>query len=215
MDQQIGHEEHRIILALAYAQLHRGAVLFHHHSVKSQRLCHPLIFLYTAVIMGVQVCQAAVLIERILLYVDPGAVNMSSQNVDALFHGLLSHLEHHNGLIHPHAVDFVPLLELLSSLDQALQFPVSTGLDGIHNGVNTLPLRLAVVQELPVRRIEFFQLFQLSLIISLPSNLSFHFLFLSFHNYYSTNGAFPQQSFYFLTAAAQCPSAPGHLKSSS
>ena len=180
MHQQVGDKEYRVVFIFAHVHFDGGAVLLHHHAVEGQGKRHPLIFLDAAVIMGVQVGEAAVLIQGILLHIDSGAVDMGSQNVHALSQGLLPDLEHGNGLIHADAVYLVAFLQLPALRDHALQLPIPFRLDGVHDGVDALPLGLAIVQEFPVLLIQLLHLLKMSRVIGLPSYFSFHFLFLSY-----------------------------------
>ena len=132
---------------------------------------HPLIFLYTAVIMCVKVGKGVidVLKQGILLHIQPGAVNVSTQNVHALRQRLFPHLEHDDGLVHPHAVYLIASLQSLPALDQGLQLPIPFRLNGIYDDIHTFPLRLAVIQKLPVLHTQIFQLLLLLFIIIFPS----------------------------------------------
>ena len=177
MDQQIGNKKYRIILIFTDIQFNGGSVLFHHHAVNGKRESHPLIFFHAAVIVGIQISHSAVLIERILLHVQPGAVDMRSQDIKALAYGLASHLEHHNGFVHPDAVYLVALPERMSLPDQTLQLPVAFCFNGVHNSVDALPLRLSVVQKFSVFFVHLLQLFQSLLVVGLPCVFLFHCLY--------------------------------------
>ena len=179
MNQQIRYEEYRIVLILADIQFNDGSVLFHHHTVQRKRNGHPLILFHTAVVVCIQISQAAVLVERVLLHINPGAVYMGPQNIHSFRHGFLTDLEHGDGLIHCHAVDFIAFLQLRTAFDHAFQLSVAFRLDGVHDGVDALTLCLAVIQEFsifPIQRLQFLHLF---LVVGFPSYFSFHFRFLS------------------------------------
>ena len=114
---------------------------------------------------------------------------MGSQNIHALCHGFLSDPEHYDGLVHAYAVYLVPCGKFLSLFYQALQLLIALRLNGIHNRVNTLPLGLAVVQEIAVLQIQLLKLFKLLCVISLPSHFSLHFSFLSRFSYFAVNSS--------------------------
>ena len=145
MDQQIGHEEYRIILVLTNIDFYTGAVLFHDDSVDCQWNGHPLVLLHATVIMGVQISESTILIQGILLYIQSGAVDMGSKDVHALCHGFTADLEHGDGFVHPYAVYLISGFKSSALFDQALQFTVTGLLNGIDNGVNALSLGLTVV----------------------------------------------------------------------
>ena len=158
MYQQIGDEENRILLIFTDIQFYRGAVLLHHYSVNGKRNSNPLIFFYAAVIVSVQIGKSSLLIERILLNIQSGAVNMCSQNINAFRHWLFTDAEHNNGLIHPYTVYFIAFNKFLTILNKHFQLTVAFFFNGIYNGVNTLSFRLAVIQKIPVFQIQIFQL---------------------------------------------------------
>ncbi len=147
MDQQIRHEENRILVFLTNADFHGRAVLLHHHAMDGKGNSHPLVFLHTAVIVRIQISEAAVLIERILLDIQSRGVDMGAENVDAVRHLIRSDLEQDDGLIHPYGVDAISRLQLIAGFHHCLQLPVSFFFDQIHDLVNALTLRLAVVQK--------------------------------------------------------------------
>ena len=77
MDQQIGNEEHRIFRLLAYSHLHHSTVLFHDDAVDRQRDRHPLVLFDAAVVMGIQQGETAVFIQRVLLHIHAGGIDVS------------------------------------------------------------------------------------------------------------------------------------------
>jgi hypothetical protein len=150
MNQKVRYKEYRIIFIFPYVHLYRSAVLLYDHSVKGKRNRHPLIFLYAAVIMGIQIGKASVLIKRLLLYIQSRGINMRSENVHSLAHGPLSDAEHGYGFIHAHAVHLISLFQAFALPDQGVQITVSLLLCRIDNGVHAFPLCLALIQEIPV-----------------------------------------------------------------
>ena len=107
MDQQVGHKKYRIIVIFSHAQYHCLPALFDDDAVNSQRDRGKLVFFDPSVVVGVQIGDAAVLIERILFDVEPGGIDMRTQNVHAAFKGLCADLEKDHGFVHPHAVDLI------------------------------------------------------------------------------------------------------------
>ena len=76
MDQQVGHEEHRVFRFFAHGNFHHRAVLFHDDTVDRQGDRHPLVFFDSAVIMGIQQGKAAVFVQRVLLHIHAGGINV-------------------------------------------------------------------------------------------------------------------------------------------
>ena len=150
MNQQVGNEEYGIILGLAHIDLDRGAVLFHNDAVKSQRDGDPLVLFDAAVIMGVQIGDILILIQRILLHIDSGAVDMRAKKVHARLHGLLSDLVHHQTFIHIHRINLVSGLHAPALFDQVIQFAVTCLFNQVHQRIHALALSLAVIQEIHI-----------------------------------------------------------------
>ena len=107
MDQKIRYEKHRIVLILAYGKDNGFAVLLHNDAVQRKRAGNKLIFLDAAVIVCIQITEAAFFVQRILFDIHSGAVDVRSQNVQAVFHRLRTDLKQHNGLVHPRAVNLI------------------------------------------------------------------------------------------------------------
>ena len=72
VDQKIAHAEYRITRLVSDTHFDHGAVLFRNDAVQSQRQCHPLVLLDTAVIMGLEIREAALLKEGMLLEIEAG-----------------------------------------------------------------------------------------------------------------------------------------------
>ena len=150
MDQKVGHEENGIVLVLAHVDLHGAAVLLHNHAVNGKGNRHPLVLFHAAVIMGVQISETAVLIERILFHVQTWRVDVRPENIDAVLHLLLADLKHHNGFIHPYGIHLVPGFQLFAVLHQRLQFLISRLIQRIYDLVDALPLGLSSVQKVHI-----------------------------------------------------------------
>ena len=142
--------------------------------MERQRLSDPLVLLNAAVIVGIQVGQTLVFIQRILLHVNPGRVDVGTQNVHALAHGLLADDEEHNVLLHPHPVHPVTSLELFTLGNDLIQVTESSCFGQLHSFGNALPLRFAVVQERNIALAQRFHLLQCSFVIAFPGILFIH-----------------------------------------
>ena len=174
MDQKIGYKEHRVFLILANIDLHRSAILFHHHTVKCKGQRYPLILLHASVIVGVEIGEAPLLIQRVLLHIKPRGINMSPKDIHPLRHRFLTDAEQNYGLVHPDRIDLITLFQAAALLPHGLQFPVACFFSGIDNAVYTFPLCLSLIQKLSVfirKCIYFLQLFTA---IGFPCIFLFH-----------------------------------------
>ena len=84
MRQQVGDEKDGIFRILSDIDADRRPVRQNDDAVQSQRNRRPLIFFDSAVIMCLQQRQTAVLVERILLQIETGRIDMSAYRLKAL-----------------------------------------------------------------------------------------------------------------------------------
>ncbi len=83
MGQQVGDDQLGLA-ALADADIHHGAVGQHHGAPQLQRNGDPLVLADTAVVMGLEVGQLAVLVQRIGLQIQTGGVDMGGGDLGTL-----------------------------------------------------------------------------------------------------------------------------------
>ena len=69
MYQKIGHENYGVVFIFAYRYLNDFTVFFCNYAVDCKRYCYPLIFLYTPVIMCVEVHDLGILIYGVLFHI--------------------------------------------------------------------------------------------------------------------------------------------------
>ena len=72
MDKQVRDGKERVALVLADTHIHRAAVRADNNAVQCERDSHPLVLLDTAVIMSLEIREAALLKERVLLEIEAG-----------------------------------------------------------------------------------------------------------------------------------------------
>ena len=84
MRQQVGHAEHRVALVLADADGHRRTVPADDHAVQRKRQGRPLVFFDPAVIVGVEIREIMILIQRVRLEIQPRGIDMRRRNRDAV-----------------------------------------------------------------------------------------------------------------------------------
>ena len=84
MGEQIVDGEHRVPLILADDEVDEGPVRLYHNPMHGQRHCHPLVLLYTAVIVRPKEREIHVFIERILFEIEAGSVNVGNNDLHAL-----------------------------------------------------------------------------------------------------------------------------------
>ena len=109
--QQIGDAEDGIALVLAERHRDGFSALFDDHAVQRQRHGQPLILLDAAVVVRVQIGEAVLLIEGILLDVDARGIDVRAEDVHALAHRPPAHDKGDKALVHPAAVHAVARLE--------------------------------------------------------------------------------------------------------
>ena len=174
MDQQIGDAEYGIGLVLADDHIHHGAILLGNHTVDGQRTCHPLVLLDTAVVVGIQIGKIGVLIQRVLLHVDAGAVHMGAQDVHTVHQRLLADVEQGDGLLHIDGVDLIAGLQCLTGSDDVRQVAVALGLCHGYALGDALTLGLAVVQIFLVVFVYLHQSHFLLCVVFIPDVFVFH-----------------------------------------
>ncbi len=81
--QQVRDHQHGISLVLADGDIDHGAVLAVYHAVDGQGDGGPLVLLNAAVVVGLEVGNLRLLIERVGLYVQPGRIHMGGADVGA------------------------------------------------------------------------------------------------------------------------------------
>ena len=143
MGQQVAHGKLRVAGVLADAHGHGGPVLQDHQAVQGQGDGGPLVLLDAPVVMGLAVGHFLVFVQRVLLQVQAGGVDVGRADDGALRQALLPDHSQHNGLAAIIIVDLVTGLELLAP-DQG---PEPGGFrlgDGVGHA---FPLDLAFVQE--------------------------------------------------------------------
>ena len=143
MGQQVPHGELGIPGVLPDAHGDGGAVPAHHHPVEGQGDGGPLVLLDPPVVVGLAVGQLLVLIEGVLLQVQPGGVDVGRPDDGPLVQPLPADHRQEEGLAPVVAIDLVPGLELLPPDQGAEAGGLGLG-DGV---VHALPLDLPGVQE--------------------------------------------------------------------
>ncbi len=88
MNQDIADTKYRVIFLFSDRNRNHASILFHNHAMQSKRKCHPLVFLDATVIMCIQKCHLRILIKGILLQIQAGGIDMGTQDIHALLHGL-------------------------------------------------------------------------------------------------------------------------------
>ena len=98
VNQQVGDHQDGIVLVLTDGDGNGGAVLAAHNAVDGKRHTGPLILLDAAVVVGLEVGNFAVLIQRLGLHVHAGGVHMGGADVRTLGKRLLANHGNHKAL---------------------------------------------------------------------------------------------------------------------
>ena len=177
MDQKIGDIYHRICFFFAYRHFYNSTVLLHRHAVDRKRQRHPLVFLHTAVIMGIQIRQICIFVKRILLYIQTGRVDMGSQNVHAVFQRFLSYVKKRHDLFHTHRIYFISGFDLFSGSFFLLQRNISRRFCLSYQFFHALSFCFSRVEKQTVSPGGLLQLLFILLCVIQPCVFSFHDLF--------------------------------------
>ena len=113
-------------------------------------------------------------IQRVLLDVDAGGVDVRAKDIHALAHGLAADDEQHDVLLHPSAIYTVAGNKLAARTNDLIQIPETGGLRLLHGFGNALALRLTGVQKRDIALTERFHLLQLGFFIIGPGILFVH-----------------------------------------
>ena len=175
MYEKICNTEYRIILVLSYVHCHNVTICLCNNTVYGKWECYPLILLDSAVIVSVEICKSALLIQRILLHIHSRGINVCTEYVHALLKLLLSYIEHGDRLVHPHGIHFISSCKALLVLNDLLQISVAVILCLSDDLFNAFSLCLAIVKEFPVVLTQALQLLYLILLVFVPRIFLCHF----------------------------------------
>jgi len=174
MDQKICDVKYRIFHILTNADLHNASVLLCNNTMHGKRQCHPLVFLYTTIIMGIQISQIRILVQRILLDIQSRRIDMCTENAHTSGKLFRSYMKQSNDLLHPYRINLVTGLDLLAFFKLRLKRFISGSLCFLHDFCNTFPFRFSFIQKFSVslRKLLHFCLF--CFLIRKPRISSFH-----------------------------------------
>ena len=114
--------------------------------MQRQRHCYPLILLDAAVVMSIQKNHVGVLVQRILLQIQTGRVDMRSQNIHTILNRFRTDLEQNQRLIHADAVNTVALFQRLACFHDIFHAAITLRLCKTHRLCYTLTLCLGNTQ---------------------------------------------------------------------
>ena len=120
--QKIGYDKLRIGGIVTDGDVNDFAGLKRYNAVQLKRYGHPLVFLYAAVVMCLEIRKLVAFVQGVLLEVDARRVDMRAGYHNALFEALFSYDGQHQRLAAIVAVDLIAGLELhtVGILDKAL-----------------------------------------------------------------------------------------------
>ena len=150
MYEEIGHAEDGVVRLLTNRDLDNRAVFLHDNTVECKRDRHPLVLLDAAVVVRVEICQAIVLVQRVLLHIKAAGVDVRTEDVHAVLHRLRPDMEEHDRLLHIDGVDLVPRRKCLPIRDDIRKVTVARCACAAHCLRHALALRLAVREEINV-----------------------------------------------------------------
>ena len=174
VNEQIGDTDNGVGEVFTDNDIDEGTVLLCNYAVQRKGNGDPLVLLDTAVVVGIEICNVGILIHGILLEVHAGGVDMCADDIDALFKGLLTHLEEHDGFTHGVEIYAIAALELAALGDYLIHIAIALCFRHFDGVGDAFALGLAVVKILTVLAANRIQLFIFSSIIGFPCIFSFH-----------------------------------------
>ena len=172
--EKVGDAEDGVRGVLANHDLDDAPVLLGNNAMDCQGQGCPLVGLHAAVVVCVKRGDVVSLLERVLLDVQAGRVDVSTKDVDALLERLRAQLDEHEALAADRRVDLVAGRELLACLDLFLKRAIPMCLRKLDGSSAALSLGLVLRDELSVPLAEFRELRQVLLAIALPGVWSLH-----------------------------------------
>ena len=86
MDQKVGHVENRVVVIEAHIDFYFLAIFGVYHADQSQRDAGPLVFLDAAVVVGAEIHDAFLLMDRVCFEVQTRGVDVGAYDLDACMH---------------------------------------------------------------------------------------------------------------------------------
>ena len=180
VNEQVGDAEHGVIGVFAHRDLDGHAVFLADHAVQGQRGRDPVIGLYAAVVVRVEVGHVAGFVERVLLEVEARGVDVRAQDVHALLHGAAAQVDEHEGLVVADGVHLVARGELAPLGEAGGEVDVACSLGELDGGGHALALGLVLADERAVCGAEVLEFGEGRVVIFLPGVRSLHEELLSF-----------------------------------
>ena len=174
MDQKVCDVYDRIIFIFTDGNVDYAAVFFCDHAVDREWKSYPLIFLDTAIVVGIEVCKVCVFIQRILFYVETWGVDVCAEDVHTFFQRFLAYVEQCHDLFHSDCIYFISRLDLLACCLFCFKADISVGFCFSDKFRHTFTLCLACIKECAVILCKFLHLFLIRFSIRKPCVFSFH-----------------------------------------
>ena len=182
MNEKVGDIYNWILFRFTYRYFYYGTIFLYDHSMDCKRKCNPLVFLDTTVIMGIQISQIRIFIQRILFHIKSWGVNMCSQNVHTFLNRLLTYMKKCHDLFHSYSINFISGLDLFAGFQFLFQGNITLTLRFLYQFFYTLTFSLGYIQKISVILCQFFQIFFIGFCIGKPCILSLHVYHLMLHS---------------------------------
>ena len=98
MRKKIIYTEYRISFIFTDLYTYLCSVRFYYNTMKCKRYYSPLIFLYTAIVMSLEISYLVILIYRALLQIYSWRVDMCSTYINTVFNVISTYNSHHDSL---------------------------------------------------------------------------------------------------------------------
>ena len=177
MNQKVCNIYDWIILVLSDIYFCYASVFLYYYTVDRKGKSYPLILLNAAIIMGIQISQVCILVQRILFDIQTRGINMCSQNVHSMGNLLFSDMEKGNDLFHSYCINLISGFQSVTSSNLLFQRFIACFLRFFHDFSHTLSLCFSHIKEITVCLCYSFQFFFLCLCIGQPCVSTLHLLF--------------------------------------
>ena len=118
MDKQVGYIENGVAVFQSDIDIHFFTVFCEYHADERQRNAGPLVFLNPAVVVGTEVHNAVLFMNRIGFQIQTGRINMGSHDFDAFMDRFFPNHRQNNGFIFLVPIYLVSRFERLHGIDR-------------------------------------------------------------------------------------------------
>ena len=188
MGQKIGYAEYGVAGIVAHIHVNHGAVGFRHHTVKRQRQRHPLVVLDAAIVVSVEEGKPVVLVNRVLLQVQTGAVDVGAQDIQARLERLGADVSQNERLAMHASPYFAARFERAALANHILKRFIARSFCLLNGGRKATALGFVARDVVDIAGSQTVELFKLVGVVAFPCVLAFQENHLSRKSVYRRKG---------------------------